>query len=191
MFRKAWLKKFWHSILFCVAVIFIADMNVNVDAAANRTVPIEFRVATPDAKTVDGARVIVVEQGGKVLASGVTDKSGIWIASIPIEQDLRFQDIREMGTVTAIAAANGYNEQVVFEVPVVQDGVQPIILNPVQPNKRNEPTVALGNLHRHDVMQFINRYAKALGLQKQSPIPGEKGYAPWNADSNRQSQPQR
>lgn len=87
-----------------------------------------------------------------------------------------------MGIVTAIAIANGYNEQVIFEVPVQKHAVESIMMMPIRPNHRNEPTMTVGSIHRHDLSRMINAYAAKVGLKRQDPIPGEQDYAPWSPD---------
>lgn len=149
---------------------------------------IEFRVGSPQSKRISGARIIVINPKGEILASGLTDQSGVWKASLPFEPDARYEKVSPRGIVTAIVVANGYNEQAVFEVPVTRDSVQPVVLNTASSNKRNEPTASLGYLHHHDLAAFINKYATKYGLNRQSPIAGEKDYAPWGPDMAKQQQ---
>ncbi|MBX5437779.1 MAG: hypothetical protein IRZ33_11280 [Alicyclobacillaceae bacterium] len=113
---------------------------------------------------------------GRLLQTGLTDAEGMWRAHVTVARDPRFQDL---GFVTALCVAGGHNETVVFAVPVRQGTVQPVTLNPIQPGLRNEPSAMLGQIHRLDVIDFVNRYGSALGLQRQTPIPGEQGYAPF------------
>lgn len=155
------------------------DNSTQPNAAKKEFSVVRFRVAAPSGERVTGARVIVLDPGGDVISSGLTDASGDWNAPIPVAVDGRFASVRRMGTVTAIVVANGFNEQVVFVIPVVPHAVEPVILNPIDRGARNEPTAKLGNLHRHDVQVLVDMYAKKLGLQRQTAIPGELGYAPW------------
>jgi hypothetical protein len=143
---------------------------------------LDFHVINAKQDNVSGARVICIDPDGKVLRSGLTDKKGDWTCRIPLQQDPRFDEAREMGIITAMAVAKGYNESVVFEVPVVNQGQQPITMEAIKPNRRNEPTYALGNLHRHDVLKMVNDYAKQLKLKKQPPVPGEQGYSAWGPE---------
>jgi hypothetical protein len=141
------------------------------------TATVQFRVfSARDYSTIAGARIIVINRDGRILQTGLTNAQGAWRATLTVPRDPRFGS---MGVATAIAVANGYNENVVFDVPVKVDTVQPITLSPIVAGLRNEPSAVLGNLHRLDVIDLVNRYAKELGLQKQTPIPGEMGYAPW------------
>lgn len=140
---------------------------------------VEFRVADRASHRVDGAHVLVVDPQGRVIASGKTDTSGTWMVRMNVPQDPRFASVKPMGTVTALVVAQGYNEQVLFEVPVSSHEVQPVILNPITKGQRNEPTIMLGNLHRHVVAELLNHYATQQGLTRQAPIPGELQYSPW------------
>lgn len=140
---------------------------------------VRFRVASYTGQRLRGARVIVIDPDGDVITTGLTDASGEYIAPVPERVDGRFASVRRMGTVTAIVLADGYNEQVVFVIPVLANAVQPVLLNPVQSGARNEPHATLGNLHRQDIQILVNTYASKLGLKRQTPIAREHGYAPW------------
>lgn len=150
--------------------------------SSSQTGTIDFRIGSRETARVAGARIIVIGDDGDVLAQGVSNSNGEWRVSLPLKPDKRFEAVRAMDTVTAIAVAKGYNEAVVFEVPVAADMVQPIILNPIRANQRNEPLAFLGNLHRHDLAVLINAYAQKVGLSRQAPVPGEQGYSPWGPD---------
>ena len=147
---------------------------------------IDFRIGSRATVRVVGARIIVIGDDGDVLAQGVSNSNGEWRVSLPLKPDKRFEAVRAMDTVTAIAVAKGYNEAVVFEVPITANTVQPIILNPLRANQRNEPLAFLGNLHRHDLAVLIDAYAQKVGLVRQAPVPGEQGYAPWGPDTKKQ-----
>ena len=144
---------------------------------------IEFRAANPWLKRVTGARIVVIDRSGAILATGLTDSAGLWTAKISTAPDPRFVRSDNLGTVTALVTATGYNEALLFEVPAVQGQVQPVILNPIQQGQRNEPTVALGNIHRHSYMRLIDDYAQRVKLVRQPVIRGEQGYAPWDSRS--------
>ncbi len=88
-----------------------------------------------------------------------------------------------MGTVTAIAVARGFNEQIVFDVPVAPGEVQPITLLEAKSGQRNEPFATLGHLHRLIYAQVIDRYARQAHLGKQPPIAREFQYAPWGPNT--------
>lgn len=144
---------------------------------ATVTATVQFRVvSSSDFRAIPGARVVIIGPDGRFLHTALTDTEGISRVSVTVPRDPRFPDL---GFVTALCVANGHNETVVFDVPVRQGTVQPVTLNPIQPGLRNEPTAMLGQIHRLDVIDFVNRYGAALGLQRQTPIPGEQGYAPF------------
>ncbi|GGJ12977.1 hypothetical protein GCM10010885_22850 [Alicyclobacillus cellulosilyticus] len=138
---------------------------------------IQFRVVSAsDFRALQDARVVLMDRNGRLVKTGLTDSEGIWRANITVPRDPRFRDV---GTLTALVVASGHNETVVFEVPVRKGTVQPVTLQPIQPGLRNEPYYTLGQIHRLDVIDLVNRIASQLGLERQPPIPGESGYAPW------------
>ncbi|QSO47199.1 hypothetical protein [Alicyclobacillus mengziensis] len=174
----------WKSL--CIAgCLFVGVLNVpSVHADARDLSTIEFRVGTPNLKRVQHARIMVIAPDGNVVASGFTDPSGIWTAYLPNHpQDPRFKAVRKLGIATAIVLANGYNEEVVVDVPVDAHAVQPVILKPIQLGKRNEPHVSLGNLHHHDIQRMVDAYAQKFHLKKQPPISSERGDSPWSPDA--------
>ena len=144
---------------------------------------IEFRAANPGLKRVTGARIVVIDRSGAILATGLTDSAGLWTAKISTAPDPRFVRSGNLGTVTALVTATGYNEALLFDVPAVQGQVQPVILTPIQQGQRNEPTLALGNIHRLYYMRLIDDYAQRAKLVRQPVIKGEQGYAPWDSRS--------
>ncbi|MHB1684237.1 MAG: hypothetical protein ACYCYO_15650 [Bacilli bacterium] len=159
------------------------DSSAPQSVAHSVQTTIEFRTANPWLKRVTGARIVVIDRSGAILATGLTDSAGLWTATISTAPDPRFVRSDNLGTVTALVTATGYNEALLFEVPAVQGQVQPVILNPIQQGQRNEPTVALGNIHRHSYMRLIDDYAQRAKLVRQPVIRGEQGYAPWDFQS--------
>lgn len=122
-------------------------------------------------------RVLVVGPDGKLMTSGLTSKEGVWKAPLTVVVDERFRPARTLGTVTAIAIAEGYVERLFFDVPVTPEGaVQVITLARIQPHRRNEPGYELGMLHRLWVLPLLDYYAGQAGLGKQRPVEGD-----WNA----------
>jgi hypothetical protein len=143
---------------------------------------IEFRVGSPKSTTIAGARVIVISHEGKIVDSGLTNARGVWNASVPFHEMKWNQGFDAKGVVNAVVLANGYNEQAVFVVPNSQNTVQTVVLQPIVPNSRNEPSQSLGDFFRHDLKMYVDYYAKELKLKKQPPIPGDPGYAPWSPE---------
>lgn len=143
---------------------------------------IEFRVGSSTSRVISGARVIVINHDGNIIGSGLTNSSGVWQASVPYYNASWNEHFAMKGIVNAIVIANGYNEQAVFVVPITEHTIQPVILQPVVSNRRNEPSESIGDIHHQDLQKYIARYAGQLGLKKQSPIVGDLGYAPWSPE---------
>jgi len=154
--------------------------SVSEQGVTRKQGEIEFRVGSSKSTVISGARVIVILHDGKVVSSGLTDKSGTWTTKVPFYPVEWNEHFTTKGIVNAIVVADGYNEQVVFVIPVTSHTVQPVVLEPVKPNARNLPSASLGNIHQHNLRQFVARYAQVMGLTKQTPIPGDFGYAPWS-----------
>lgn len=128
-------------------------------------------------RAVAGARILVIGPDGKLLTTGLTDAAGRWTAQVTVPLDQRFAPARTLGTVSAIAVANGYVERLFFDVPVIAEGaVQVVTLAPIQPHQRNEPGYELGMLHRLWVLPLLDHYAQAAGLGRQPPVKGD-----WNS----------
>lgn len=167
----------WHAVQANASESHTSPDNHRGNASATATV--EFRVASVQQQNIVDAEIIVIDENGDILARGRTDAMGKWLCSVPWKVDPRFDDVRPVRTVTAIVVATGYNEHVLFEVPVRPHAVQPVLMTPVGANRRNEPTYGLGNLHRTEIQKMVDSYAKQSGLKRQQPVPGEEGYAPW------------
>ncbi|SIS58248.1 hypothetical protein [Alicyclobacillus vulcanalis] len=142
---------------------------------------IEFRVGSSTTTVVAGARVIVINHEGKIVATGLTDTHGLYIAHVPMYKAKWNEKYDAKGVVNAIVTADGYNEQAVFVIPITEHTIQPVILQPIRPNARNLPSASLGNFSSFDLVGYIDRYASELHLKRQSPIPGEPGNPPWSA----------
>lgn len=141
---------------------------------------VEFRVGSTTSKVIAGARVIVILHDGKVLNTGLTDQSGTWSTKVPYYEVQWNERFSTKGVINAIVVADGYNEQVVFVIPITSHTIQPVVLEPIKPNARNLPSASLGNIHQHNLRNFVARYAELMGLTKQTPVPGDFGYAPWS-----------
>ncbi|MCL6593218.1 MAG: hypothetical protein K6T31_04515 [Alicyclobacillus sp.] len=151
--------------------------TVPVPGPQTVTADVQFRVVSSvDFRALPGARVLLIGPDGRPLQTGLTNQEGIWRTRVTVQRDPKYPDL---GFATALCVANGYNETVIYNVPVRQGTAQPVMLNPIQPGLRNEPMAMLGQIHRLDVIDLVTRYGAAMGLQRQAPIPGEQGYAPW------------
>ena len=126
--------------------------------------------------------MLVIANDGRLLADGVTGASGAWRVPLTVPVDPRFATVKAMGTVTAVVVARGFNEQIVFDVPVAQGDVQPVMLQEARARQRNEPFATLGDMHRLVYAQVIDRYARQAHLRRQAPVAGEFEYAPWGPD---------
>ncbi|MGD8189584.1 hypothetical protein ACQCN2_06215 [Brevibacillus ginsengisoli] len=166
---------------------FLASSGLVVFAEARDktvTAEVEFRVIGAQENQigamVPNARILIVDNKGNLLRSGLTNKDGIWRVLITTEIDPRFTMVEKMSTVTAITIANGFNEAIIFDVPVKSDAVQVIVLSPLKRNSRNEPTYSLGMLHRLTVIPLIDTYAKQAGLIRVNSIEGDPDSPHWS-----------
>ncbi|QQE79259.1 hypothetical protein [Alicyclobacillus sp. SO9] len=174
--------------LSIAALMFFSSSLVPVTYAKLKSAQSEtitFHVISTGQKDISGARVSCINPDGKVLQSGLTNQHGDWTANLQLKQDPRFNKAEKMGTITAMAVAKGYNESVVFDVPVIKQGQQPITMKKLGPNSENQPSYSIGNIHRLDIMRMVDRYANQLHLQRQSPVPGDYGYAPWGPNEEK------
>lgn len=128
--------------------------------------PISDKSFTP----IKNARFIVIDRNGKIVATGLSDSKGQWNVPLVIERDPRFPT-KQMGTITLITIANGFNENLIFNVPVneLEDGKgrATVSLRPVESNRRNEPTFLNATIHRFTMFDTLDYYAKMLGLKRQ------------------------
>lgn len=143
---------------------------------------VEFRVGSSTTTVIKGARVIVILHDGKVIATGRTDAAGRWTTRVPFYQVQWNAEFSTKGIVNAIVIADGYNEQVVFVIPITAHTIQPVVLQPIVANGRNLPSASLGNLHQHTLRHFVDHYAELMGLQRQKGVPGDFDYAPWSPE---------
>ncbi|GMA56459.1 hypothetical protein C7445_101194 [Alicyclobacillus sacchari] len=141
---------------------------------------IEFRVGSSTSTVVANARVIVINHEGSIVATGLTNAQGTWDAKVPMYKADWNKKFEAKGVVSAIVVADGFNEQAVYIIPITEHTVQPVILQPIQANRRNAPSTSLGNFSTHDLKRYIDRYASELKLKRQAPIPGDPEYAPWS-----------
>ncbi|MFF2875977.1 hypothetical protein ACFVR2_06595 [Gottfriedia sp. NPDC057991] len=131
---------------------------------------------------IKGARVIVINSLGKVLGTELTNSKGIAKLNVIVNKNPLFQK-KQMGEVTIITVANGYNEQIDFSVPInefndhtAKDSVSLLI---VDPKRRNEPRFTNGSYHRLTVFEMLNDYAKQVGLTKQNITMDTGAEPPW------------
>jgi hypothetical protein len=135
-------------------------------------------------ESISGSRIIVIDRNGAMLSNGFTDSKGIFSTNIEAEKDQRFSSMN-MALVTVIAIADGFNEHIIFDLPVNEHGTESgkavIKLSPINPDWRNEPTFELWSFHRFTVFGMLDDYAKKLGLHRQKPIKGiANEEMPWS-----------
>ena len=96
--------------------------------------------------------------------------------------------MKNLGEVTVIAVANGYSEQINFNVPINEfndnTGRVFVPLSNIDPKKRNEPQFLNGSFHRLTVFEMLNYYAEKLGLSRQNIKEDSISPAPWGPDLN-------
>ncbi|MEH7614028.1 hypothetical protein [Gottfriedia acidiceleris] len=148
--------------------------------------------ADPSGETgqpIKGARVIVINSLGKVLGTELTDSNGIAKINVTVKKDPLFPK-KQMGEVTIITVANGYNEQIDFSVPInefndhlAKDSVS---LLQVDPKRRNEPRFTNGSYHRLTVFEMLDDYAKKVGLTKQNITVNPGAEPPWGPNLKKQ-----
>jgi hypothetical protein len=107
-------------------------------------------------------RLIVVDRNGLVMANGLTDSKGEWSVKINALIDPRFPS-KKMSVVTVITVADGFNEDIRFDVPVNEHGdgfgkLSVVFLRPIKPDARNEPTFD-GDFHRFTVFDMLENWA--------------------------------
>ncbi|MBO7746995.1 hypothetical protein I8J29_22585 [Paenibacillus sp. MWE-103] len=141
-------------------------------------------------KPIPNARLIIIDCNGKIVGNGITDSKGEWSMKINTPIDRRFPT-KNMGIVTVIAVADGFNEFINFNVLVNENGDGAgkvgMVLRPIIPDSRNEPLFN-AQFHRFTVFDMLDYYAKKVGLVKQKQIQGAVGFGevdmPWSATIN-------
>ncbi|MES9685800.1 hypothetical protein ABWK22_23425 [Gottfriedia acidiceleris] len=138
---------------------------------------------------IKGARIIVINSLGKVLGTELTDSKGIAKIKVTVKKDPLFPK-KQMGEVTIITVANGYNEQIDFSVPInefndhtARDSVSLWI---VDPKRRNEPRFTNGSFHRLTVYEMLDDYAKKVGITKQNITMDAGAEPPWGPNLKKQ-----
>jgi hypothetical protein len=145
--------------------------------------PISDKSFTP----IENARFIVIDRNGEIVATGLSDSKGEWIVPITVERDPRFPT-KNMGTITLITVANGFNEHLMFNVPVNEhrngEGRAAVGMRQVEPNKRNEPIfLNAAYIHRFTIFETLDYYAAKLGLKRQPQIDSHS--LQWGPETSR------
>ncbi|MBP0725354.1 hypothetical protein J5Y03_09155 [Bacillus sp. RG28] len=131
---------------------------------------------------IKNSRVIVINSLGKIIATSLTDSKGEVNIPVTVLRDNRFP-MKNMGEVTVISVAEGYNEYINFSVPINEyfdkKGRVSMSLWKIDPNRRNEPLFSNGDFHRFTVFEILDYYAKELGLKRQKVNDPSIAPAPW------------
>jgi hypothetical protein len=131
---------------------------------------------------IQNARIVVIDSMGEIEGTALTNTKGK--AQIPVTtlKDPRFP-LKNMGEVTVLAFADGYNEHINFSVPINEYHDQTarvsISLWEIDPHRRNEPQFINGSFHRFTVFEMLNYYAGKLGLSRQKVQDPSIDPAPW------------
>lgn len=162
-----------------------AETNENiVFATLNVTVKTTFKQQdTP----IMNARIIVINSLGEVIGTELTNSDGEAKIPVTVFKDRRFP-MKNMGEVTVIAVANGYNEHINFNVPINEfnDNTARVFvpLSNIDPERRNEPQFLNGSFHRLTVYEMLNYYAEKLELKRQNIKEDLYSPAPWGPELN-------
>ncbi|QED49319.1 hypothetical protein [Cytobacillus dafuensis] len=136
-------------------------------------------------RPIRNARIVVINSLGEIIGTALTNSNGEVKIPVSVLKDPRFP-MKNMGEVTVLAFANGYNELINFSVPVneFQDHTASVFipLKKIDPNRRNEPHFLNGSFHRFTVFEMLNYFAGKLGLQRQNINDPTISPAPWGPD---------
>lgn len=170
------------SFLFSPISVFSEKNENKVSAILSAKVTTTFdEQSTPIAE----ARIIVIDSLGKVIGTELTNSEGVAKIPVTVNKDTRFP-MENMGEVTIIAVANGFNEHINFSVPVNENndntGRVFIPLWKIDPNRRNEPQFLNGSYHRFTVFEMLDYYAEKIGLERQEIKVDIGKEPPWSPE---------
>ncbi len=121
-------------------------------------------VVKESSQPLAGVKIVLIGQDGKVLDVLQTKEDGEVQGQLSVPFDKKYystnnKDFELRGTITAIAYKKGFREVVLLEVPVNSYSVQPFYMEPQLPNERNEARAELGNNHRLDILELVDKYS--------------------------------
>ncbi|OZM56973.1 hypothetical protein CIB95_09385 [Lottiidibacillus patelloidae] len=135
---------------------------------------------------IKGARILIIDSLGKIVGNVLTDNEGKAVSNFSVPRDPRFPN-KDLGVVTVIAIADGYNEFINFNVVLNEHGTEfensvNIFLRGIVWGRRNEPQYIHASFHRHTVFPMLDYYAKKAGLVRQDiPLKYQSlEIAPWS-----------
>jgi hypothetical protein len=132
---------------------------------------------------ITGARIIIIDANGNIVGNKLTNQKGE--VSLPLTTFRnKIFPTENMGEVTVIVIADGYNEEIDFNVTINEFGQNKgranAYLEKIREQGRNEPQYINGSYHRLTVFQMLDYYANKVGLKKQQ-LPKEIVGDPWSA----------
>lgn len=134
---------------------------------------------------ISNARLIVINSVGKIIVTELTNSQGEAKIPVTVPKDPRFP-MDNIGEVTIIAVANGYNEYIDFSVPINEfnDNTGKVIIPlwQIDPTRRNEPKYLNGSFHRFTVFKMLDYYAEKLGLKRQEISIDIGKESPWSPE---------
>lgn len=180
---------FKNSIYVVIMIAFLFPFTVR--AEINKETVIATLTATVKTNHDDGkkpisnARIIVIDSLGEIVGTALTNSEGIAIIPVSTQKDQQFP-MKNMGEVTIIAVANGFNEHINFSVPVNEYNDHTarvyVPLWKIDPNTRNEPHYLHGSFHRFTVFEMLDYYAEKAGLKRQEITVDIGKEPPWSSE---------
>lgn len=163
-------------IAFIIMSLFILSILTSCACSItnNNKVTIEVSLIAINKNTkqhIEGVKMVVIDNvNGKVIDVVTSDKNGKVEKAFTTSIDKKYlwadpnkRGHNPRGTVTIIAFKKGFNESVIFEVPVSKCSAgQPFYMEPIVPLSRNGPNVQLGNNHQLEVMSMVEKYTKYI-----------------------------
>jgi hypothetical protein len=177
------------SIYVLIMIVLLAPISVSAEIAketVSATLTATVKTNHDDGSIpIKNSRIIVINSLGEIIGNGLTNSEGIATILLKVDKDPRFP-MKNMGEVTIIAVANGFNEHINFSVPVNEyDDYTARVYVPlwkIDPNRRNEPQFINGNFHRFTVFDMLDYYAGKVGLKRQNIIVDIGKEPPWSSD---------
>jgi len=168
---------------FCFSSLSIfEETNENtVSAVLTAKVEAPFKEHAP----ISNARIIVINSVGAIIGTELTNSEGEAEIPVTVQKDHRFP-MKNMGEVTVVVVANGYNEYINFSVPINEfndkTGKVFVPLWNIDSNRRNEPQFLNGSFHRFTVFEMLDYYVEKIGLKRQEIAVDIGKEPPWSSE---------